>query len=137
MRGYVGLIGSSVLALRAATVRASDPLPAYEQALLGGTSMLRGYEFGYRAGDNLAALSAEVRVPITSPLHIGRFGVKAFVDAGTVFVAGEKLCDQHFDRGIGGGVFVTATVFRAGLDVAWPQRGDNKPRWHFGLGVTF
>ncbi len=137
VRGYVRLIRSSVLALRFATVRASDPLPPYEQPLLGGTSSVRGYKFGYRAGDNLAATSAEVRVPITSPLHIGRFGVKAFVDAGTVFVDGEKLRDQQFDQGIGGGVFVTATVFRAGLDVAWPQRGDNKPRWHFGLGVTF
>lgn len=138
VRGYVGLIRSSVLALRATTVRASDPLPEYEQPLLGGTAMLRGYEVGYRAGDNLAAMSAEVRVPITSPLHIGRFGVKAFMDVGAVFPSGEKLSDQQFDQGIGGGVFVTATVFRAGLDVAWPQRGaDRSPRWHFGLGVSF
>jgi hemolysin activation/secretion protein len=112
-------------------------LPSYEQPLLGGMAMPRGYKFGYRVGDNLAATSAEVRVPITSPLHIGRFGVKAFIDAGTVFADGEKLRDQRFDAGIGGGVFVTATVLHAGLDVAWPQRGDSKPRWHFGLGVSF
>ena len=136
-RGYVGLIGSSVLALRATTSNVSDGLPAYEQALLGGTATLRGYEFGYRAGDNLAAVSAEVRVPLTSPLHVGRFGVKGFVDAGTVYASGAKLSDQRFDRGIGGGVFFTATVVRAGLDVAWPNDGSNKPRWHFGLGVTF
>ena len=136
VRGYVGLIRSSVLALRFTTVRASDPLPLYEQPLLGGTATLRGYDMGYRASDNLAAMSAEVRVPITSPLHIGRFGVKGFVDVGTVFADGEKLRDQQFDRGIGGGVFVTATVFRAGLDVAWP-RHDSSPHWHFGLGVTF
>ena len=138
VRGYVGLIRSSVLALRVATVRASDPLPPYEQPLLGGAAMLRGYKFGYRVGDNLAAMSAEVRIPITSPLHIGRFGVKAFVDAGTVFPSGAKLTDQQFDQGIGGGIFVTATVVRVGLDVAWPQRGDDRsPRWHFGLGVSF
>ena len=99
--------------------------------------MLRGYEFGYRAGDNLAALSAELRVPITSPLNVGRLGLKGFVDAGTVYASGAKIGDQTFDRGIGGGVFFTATVVRAGLDVAWPQRGEGKPRWHFGLGVTF
>ena len=99
--------------------------------------MLRGYEFGYRAGDNLAALSAEIRVPVTSPLNMGRLGVKAFLDAGTVYAAGSKISQQRFDRGLGAGVFVTATVLRAGLDVAWPQTGDKKPRVHFGLGVTF
>lgn len=134
-RGYVGLVGSSVLALRATTIRASDSLPAYEQAVLGGRSMLRGYEFGYRAGDNLAAVSAELRVPVTSPLSMGRFGVKAFVDAGTVYGSGRNLADQRFDRGVGGGVWLTATVLHAGLDVAWPQSG--KPRWHFGLGLAF
>jgi outer membrane protein assembly factor BamA len=137
VRGYVGLIGSSVLAVRAASVRASDALPAYEQALLGGTSMLRGYEFGYRADDNLAVMSAEIRVPVTSPLTVGRFGVKAFVDAGTVYPSAAKLGQQVFDRGVGAGLFVTATVLRAGLDIAWPQTGSGKPRWHFGLGVTF
>ena len=84
-------MGTSVLALRGIAIRASNPLPGYEQALLGGSSLLRGYEFGYRAGDNLAAVSAELRIPITSPLSVGRFGVKAFVDAGTVYGAGGKL----------------------------------------------
>jgi hypothetical protein len=135
-RGFIGLVGSSVLALRATSVLASDPLPAYEQALLGGTSLLRGYKFGYRAGDKLVTTSAELRVPITSPLTIARLGVKAFVDAGTVYRSGEKLSDQRFDRGVGAGLFMTATVVRAGLDVAWP-RGGGGPRWHFGLGVTF
>ena len=136
LRGYVGLIGSSVLAVRMVTSQVNQSLPAYEQALLGGTSLLRGYEFGYRVGDNLAAISAEVRVPITSPLNMSRFGVKGFVDYGAVYPHGAKLKDQTFDRGIGGGVFLTATVIRMGLDVAWPKGGD-KPRWHFGLGVTF
>ena len=136
LRGYVGLIGSSVLAVRMFTNQVDQTVPAYEQALLGGTSLLRGYEFGYRVGDNLAAVSAEVRVPITSPLNMSRFGMKGFIDYGTVYPHGAKLKDQTFDRGIGGGVFLTATVIRMGLDVAWPKGGD-KPRWHFGLGVTF
>ena len=138
VRGYVGLIRSTVLGVRFVTVRASDPLPAYEQPLLGGAAMLHGYKFGYRVGDNLAAMSAEVRVPITSPLNIGRFGLKAFIDAGTVFPSDQQLSDQRFDQGVGGGVFVTATVFQVNLDVAWPQHGDDRsPRWHFGLGVSF
>jgi outer membrane protein assembly factor BamA len=136
LRGYVGLVGSSVLALRMTTIQTNGPLPEYEQPLLGGTARLRGYRFGDRAGDNLAAMSAELRVPVTSPLDFGRFGVKAFVDYGTVYPHGSKLEHQTFDRGIGAGVFLTATVIRMGLDVAWPKSGD-KPRWHFGLGVTF
>jgi outer membrane translocation and assembly module TamA len=70
-------------------------------------------------------------------VRVGRFGVKGFVDAGTVYGSGAKLSDQRFDNGIGGGVFFTATVIRAGLDVAWPNDDSGKPRWHFGLGVTF
>ncbi|HXG87256.1 MAG TPA: BamA/TamA family outer membrane protein [Vicinamibacterales bacterium] len=134
-RGYLGLVGASVVALRATSIRANHSLPPYEQALLGGSAILRGYEFGYRAGDNLAALSAELRIPVTSPVSVGRFGVKAFIDAGTVYAAALK--DQTFDRGVGGGIFLTATVLHANLDVAWPQTGERKPRWHFGLGLSF
>ena len=138
VRGYVGLFGSNVLALRAANTRATNPLPPFEQSLLGGTSTLRGYDFGYRAGDNLSALSAELRVPLTSPLVLGRLGVKAFVDAGTVYPSGASLADQRFDRGVGGGVFMSWAVIRLGLDVAWPVSTDSrKPRWHFGMGVVF
>jgi outer membrane protein assembly factor BamA len=136
-RGYLGLVGSTVLALRVTTSQVDAPLPLYEQRLLGGTSWLRGYRFGYRVGDNLAAMSAEIRIPITSPMNLGRFGFKGFVDYGTVYAHGEKLSRQTFDRGIGGGVFLTATVVRMGLDVAWPKGDAKKPRWHFGLGLTF
>jgi outer membrane protein assembly factor BamA len=99
---------------------------------------LRGYEFGYRAGDQLSALSAEVRVPLTSPLLVAKLGVKGFIDAGTIYPAGAKLSDQRFDRGAGGGVFMSWAVLRMGLDVAWPISTDSrKPRWHFSLGLTF
>lgn len=138
VRGYVGLFGSTVLALRAVDVRSDRPVPAFEQALLGGAPSLRGYDFGYRAGDNLVAVSAELRVPLTSPLRVGRFGVKGFVDAGTVYPSGSTLAGQHFDRGVGGGVFMSWAVVRMGLDVAWPvSAGSRKPRWHFGLSVAF
>jgi hemolysin activation/secretion protein len=124
-----------VLALRAQFSRVTAPLPPSEQALLGGSDSLRGYATGYRAGDNLAAVSAELRVPFTSPLRIGRFGVKAFVDAGTVWPDGERLANQRFDRGIGGGVYAGIAVLMFDLDVAWPESGG--PRVHVGMGVTF
>jgi hypothetical protein len=137
-RGYLGIFGSTVLALRAATIQASASLPPFEQSLLGGSGSVRGYDFGDRAGDNLALLSAEVRVPLTSPVVLGRLGVKGFIDAGTVYPSGAKLSAQTFDRGVGGGVFMTWAVLRVGLDVAWPVSStSNTPRWHFGLGVSF
>ena len=137
-RGYVGLFRSTVLALKAMTSQVGEPLPPYEQSLLGGVPTLRGYDRGYRVGDNLAAMSAELRVPLTSPINLGKFGVKAFFDAGTVYPAGDELSGQRFDRGAGAGVFITFAVIRMGLDVAWPLgQPENKPHWHFGLGVTF
>lgn len=135
VRGFAALGGSAVLALRGAIVRAGATLPRSEQLLLGGSSTLRGYRAGHGAGDGLALVSAEARVPLTSPLSVGRFGVKAFVDAGTTWDAGTRLRDRHFDRGIGGGVYFGATVVTVNVDVAWPEAG--KPRVHAALGVQF
>ena len=134
-RGYIGLGGSPVVALRGQLVRSDATLPHAEQELLGGGDSLRGYRAGHRAGDSLAAVSAEVRVPLVSPLRGGHFGVKGFIDAGTVWNSGERLGDQRFERGIGGGVFLGAAVVMLNLDVAWPEEG--KPRAHFGLGISF
>ena len=111
------------------------PLPIYEHNLLGGAPNLRGYEAGYKAGDNLGAASVELRIPITSPLNVGRFGVKAFVDWGTVYAVGDKLSDQTFERGIGGGAYLHLTIVSLSLDVARSQTGNT--RFHFGMGVTF
>ncbi|HEY3161330.1 MAG TPA: BamA/TamA family outer membrane protein [Vicinamibacterales bacterium] len=135
LRGYVGVYRGIVLALRARTVRASSPLPPSEQTLLGGSDTLRGYRAGYAAGDGIAATSAELRVPLTSPLDIGRFGVKAFVDHGTTWPAGVSLSTRHFEQGIGAGIYFGAAIVNGGIDVA--QARDGSRRWHFGLGVTF
>jgi outer membrane protein assembly factor BamA len=134
-RGFIGIGGSTVLALRGQVVRATGALPFAEQSLLGGSDTVRGYKTGYRAGDNLAAATIEVRQPLNSPLSVGRFGVKAFVDAGTTWAFAERMKDQQFDRGIGGGVYFGGGPVVMDLDVAWPEEG--KPRAHFGLGVTF
>lgn len=136
IRGYVGLFRGAVLAVRGLSVTSSAALPPFEHNLLGGAANLRGYDAGFKANDNLAAVSAEVRVPVTSPLSIGRFGVKAFVDAGTAYAFGEKLKDQNeFARGIGAGAYMHLTVLSLSLDVA--RSRDGNTRFHFGLGVTF
>lgn len=135
VRGYVGLIGPAVLVVSAAVDRGSGPLPRYEQRLLGGAATLRGYRAGALAGDSLAIASAELRLPITSPLSIGRIGVKAFTDVGAVWRSDERLLDQRRTLGIGGGAFLTLTAFTAGVDVAWAESG--RARAHVTLGVTF
>jgi outer membrane protein assembly factor BamA len=136
VRGYVGLFGQWVLAVRGLSVIADAAMPLYEHVLLGGAANLRGYDAGYKANDNLAALSAELRIPVTSPLSVGRFGVKAFVDAGTAYPFGEALKDQkQLDRGIGAGAYFHLTVVSLALDVARSREGNT--RFHFGLGVTF
>jgi outer membrane protein assembly factor BamA len=136
LRGYLGLFRQMVVAVRGVSITTNEPLPAYEHILLGGAGNLRGYDAGYAAGDNLVAVSAELRVPITSPLNIGRFGLKGFIDAGAVYAAGEKLADQHLnDRGIGAGVYLHLPLIYMSLDVARSRQGDTQ--FHFGMGVTF
>jgi outer membrane protein assembly factor BamA len=134
-RGYIGVGGSLVLALRAQLIKADASLPFAEQSLLGGSGTVRGYPTGHRAGDNLLASSAELRIPLNSPLTFGRFGLKAFVDAGTAWNDGARHDDEPFDRGIGGGVYIGGGPFIIDLDIAKPRTGN--VRAHFGMGVTF
>jgi outer membrane protein assembly factor BamA len=134
-RGYIGLFRDTVAAVRAQVSRASAPLPLVERALLGGSDSLRGYRAGHRAGDSALALSAELRVPINSPVSSGRFGVKAFVDAGTTWLSSERLREQTFDRGVGGGVYFGIGPLMSNVDVAWPRQGS--ARGHFSLAVSF
>lgn len=133
-RGYLGLVRQTVLAVRAQSVTASRALPPFEQQLLGGIASLRGYDVGSRAADNLAAMSAELLVPITSPLSLARLGVKLFADTGTVYAAGTPLGDQRFRWGYGAGAFINATVFTLGVDVGW-REGGGTPNAHVQLGV--
>jgi hypothetical protein len=134
-RGYLGLIGSSVLALRAMHGRADGPLPPYEQWLLGGPSSVRGFRTGSAVGDRIASGSIELRIPFSSPLRVGKTGVALFVDRGAVWDHGQRLADADWTQGYGAGVFAIATVFQFRLDVAHGQgRGT---RAHVSAGLTF
>lgn len=134
-RGYLGVFGQTVLAVRALHQRVDRPLPPYEQPLLGGASILRGHHAGAFVGDNLFASSVELRVPLSSPMGVGRLGVSAFADAGAVYNHGARLRDASFHQGFGGGVFMLATLFQLNLDVAYGV--DNKVRVHFMTGFSF
>ena len=117
-RAYVGLVGQSILVLRAFRDGADRPLPSSFKPILGGTANVRGFRAGTAVGDTLAAGSLELRVPLTSPLSIGKVGVSAFVDAGTAYDHGERFNDRTMKRGVGGGVWFAATVVRINVAVA-------------------
>jgi hypothetical protein len=131
--GYIGGPGPTTIALRAYRDGANEAVPPYLKVLLGRDSTLRGVPSGVAAGDTTAAGTIELRIPVTSPLNIAKLGVRAFVDAATVYDAGEHLGDQHFDRSIGGGVWVTFTVIRLALDVARDSRGTTRVQLNSGL----
>ena len=134
-RGYVGLFGQNVLAVRGYKVDSDAPLPPYLKPLLGGLANLRGFAAGTAAGDTLVATSAEVIVPLTSPLEIGRIGVSAFVDAATVYDKGSALADQTWKQGIGGSVWFSAAFLRVNVAVAH-GRGSST-RVHLGANLSF
>ncbi|MDH5265654.1 MAG: outer membrane protein assembly factor, partial [Betaproteobacteria bacterium] len=136
VRGYVGLLRQTVLAVRGLSVSSNKPLPVYEQSLVGGAANLRGYDLGYWANDNLAAVSAELRLPFTGPRSIGRFGMKAFVDAAAAYAAGAKMADQHLETGYGAGIYMHLTILSMSFDVGWPDKGGG-PNLHFGMGIAF
>jgi outer membrane protein assembly factor BamA len=135
VRGYVGLIGQSVLSVRARIDNADGPVPPYEQWLLGGSSSLRGFRTGAFVGDNRALAGAEVRVPLSSPLGISRAGISLFADSGAVYDHGVHLRDATFHQGAGAGVFWLAPFLQLNLDVAYGF--GNRLRVHFTSGFTF
>jgi outer membrane protein assembly factor BamA len=136
-RGYKRLIGQSVLAVRAGYDTASAPLPQYEQWLLGGSS-LRGIESGTYAGDKRFLWSAELRVPFSSPLSLGRVGFNVFMDGGATALYGERIFDQPGPRhkSAGGGLFLIAAILQLNFDVSRSIDGKST-RFHFGTGFTF
>lgn len=134
-RGYLGLIGQAVLAGRVLKVDSDRRLPPYLQPKLGGLSNLRGFAAGTAAGDTLVSMSAEVILPLTSPLAIGKFGVTAFLDRGAVYNKGERFGDQTLLDGYGGSVWFAATFFRLNIAIAHGRGAST--RVHVGGNVAF
>lgn len=133
--GYIGLYRGMVLALRAQHEDMTEPAPAFYKSILGGSRNLRGFRAGYAVGDTLTAGSAEIRLPLSSALRFVRVGTSVFFDVGAVYDKGERLADQKMERGAGGGLWLTAPLFRISFMVA---RGlGSGTRAHFGMGLTF
>jgi outer membrane protein assembly factor BamA len=134
-QGYLGLIGQSVLVLRAVREDADRPLPPYLKSLLGGWSSLRGFKAGSYFGDTLVNGSAELRIPLGSPLDVAKLGVSLFADTGTAYADGERYRDQTLHTGLGASVWISAAVFQISLAVAHGLNGDT--RVNFGAGTRF
>jgi len=135
-RGYLGLVRQAVLAGRAQYSTADRPLPDYERLLLGGSSNLRGFRTGTFDGDRMLATSVELRVPITSVLSGAKLGLTAFMDAAKAFNVGQPMKDAAWHQGVGGGVFLIATIVRINLDVAHGLK-DGDTRVHLSSGFSF
>jgi outer membrane protein assembly factor BamA len=133
--GYIGLYLGSVLVLRALREDMSQAAPPYFKSILGGADNLRGFRAGTAVGDTLAAGSAELRIPLSSPLSVAKIGTSVFIDVGTAYDKGQRFRDQHLKRGVGAGVWVTAALFRISLMVAHGIGADT--RLHLGAGLTF
>ena len=135
-RGYLRVFRQVVVAGRAQYVGADASLPPYERLLLGGSSSLRGFRTGTFDGDRTLAASAELRVPITSVLSGAKLGLTAFMDAGKVWDVGQSADGAPWHRGIGGGVFLIASIVKINLDVARGLKtGDT--RVHLSSGFVF
>jgi outer membrane protein assembly factor BamA len=130
----VGLVRGSVLSARVFQVSSDGPLPAYEQAFIGGVATIRGFRPGYRVSDNAAGASTAWTLPFGSPLAVARTGVRVFVDWAGVYAAGSSWRDASFDRGAGAGAFATVGAFTIGVDVA---RGGQRTRVHVRAGTRF
>lgn len=124
--GYLGFVGQSIVVLRGQRVDASRPLPLALRPLLGGGAVLRGFDAGSAIGDTLVTASGELRVPLTSPLSIGKVGVSALLDVGSVYDEGGHVSAQRFERGVGVGVWLSATFVRASVHITHGLGGSTR-----------
>ena len=134
-RGYLRVVGQSVVAGRVQYFNTDASLPPYERLLLGGSSTLRGFGTGAFAGDRMMVTSGELRVPITSVISGAKLGLTVFVDASKAVDFGTPLRDGEWHRGAGAGLFLIAPLVKINLDVAHGFHGGT--RVHLGSGFSF
>jgi hypothetical protein len=132
--GYLGLPRGQVLVVRVHHQGADAPLPAYAQRMLGGMDSVRGLRRGTAVGDNAMTGSLELRVPLSSPLTVAKIGVNAFVDWGTVYDHGQRLRDQSFAEGVGGGAWLSLAVLRLNVSAAHVVGGSTRVQFGATLG---
>ncbi len=135
LRGFVGVLERTTIAIGAQYNGADGPLPSYERYLMGGLTTLRGFEPGTFIGDNRAIASVELRVPVWEPFPIMLVGVNGFWDTGAVWDDGTQVAEAKFHNGVGGGVFLMAAFLQLNVDVAYGL--DNGWVVHIGSGLRY
>jgi len=133
--GYIAIVGQHVLVLHFLTEDANEAEPPYLRSILGGFSTVRGFETGFLTGDKMAAGSIEWRIPVRSPLRIGKIGVTAFFDAGTAWDHGQAFVDQHIYKGVGGSAWISVASFRLAMAVGYGFGAGTHV--HFSGGIGF
>lgn len=144
LRWRRGIVPRVSLSLESTGQLSTTPLLIGESFALGGTSFLRGYDFGQRIGDQGAAGMAELRYDWPKAMGAMRhLQLYAFADGGTV---------SNLAQGLGGGTLASGgaglrTDITRDLDidfeVAVPlteQRydtGDNSPRLNLRVSQSF
>ena len=135
LRGYWRAAGQAVVAARIQYEGADRRLPDYERLLVGGASTLRGTRVGALIGDRALGASAELRVPITSPLSFARFGATAFFDMARAYDVGQRSGDVRWSRGTGAGVFMIFPFVKLNFHFAHSLDGNGN-RLHVSSGFT-
>jgi outer membrane protein assembly factor BamA len=136
LRGYWRAVKQTVVAARVRYEGADRRLPDYERLLVGGASTLRGTRVGALEGDRALTASAELRVPVSSPLSFGRLGVTAFFDAAKAYDVGQSAAVVPWSRGAGAGIFMIVPFVSLNFHFAHSLDGNGN-RFHLSTGFTF
>lgn len=127
----------NVLAVQAIGQFNSGDVPFNQLALMGGEMMMRGYYLGRYRDRNIIAAQAEFRM-LPLPFHFTkRWGVAAFISAGTVFNNWDNLQLNHLVVAGGGGIrfllFPKKDIYTR-ADVAFTREG---PGVYIFVGESF
>jgi outer membrane protein assembly factor BamA len=135
-------LGRPLLSVNARGAVNEAGIPAYLYEHLGGTSTIRGYEFGIFYGENSALIRTDLRVPLNfrelselgNPMILVDMSV--FIDTGAAWDNGETLTTELFYSGAGLAMsFIIKEGWLIKFGYAWPM--DPKGRWFFDIGTMF
>ncbi len=139
--GFLDL-GRPLLSVNARSAINRAGIPAYLYEHLGGTSTIRGYEFGVFYGENSALIRTDLRVPLNfselselgNPMVLVDMSV--FVDTGATWDNDETLTTELFYSGAGLAMsFIVKEGWLLKFGYAWPMDPDG--RWFFDIGTMF